>query len=105
MRLIDADELTEKVWRFGLGTREDIANLVCSMPTIATECDKCKSKMAFQIAKMAYEDRRLDESPTISHVVRCKDCIWFDSPRVCWRHGRFVENSNWFCADGERRRG
>ena len=37
-------------------------------------------------------------------IIRCKDCTWFDSPRVCLRHGRFVENNNWFCADGERRR-
>ena len=35
MRLIDGDELLERVWRFGLGTREDIANLVKSMPTVS----------------------------------------------------------------------
>lgn len=39
----------------------------------------------------------------VVEVVRCRDCTWFDSPTVCLRHGRYVENSNWFCADGERR--
>ena len=39
-----------------------------------------------------------------SEIIKCKDCTWFDSPMVCLRHGRFVENNNWFCADGERRR-
>ena len=34
MRQIDADELTEKVWRYGLGTREDIANLINNAPTV-----------------------------------------------------------------------
>lgn len=38
-------------------------------------------------------------------LVRCKGCLWFEPPRVCLRHGRFVENSKWFCADGERREG
>lgn len=34
MRLIDADELIEHVWRDRLDSRELIANLVESMPTI-----------------------------------------------------------------------
>ncbi len=34
MRLIDADELIEHVWRDRLDSRERIANLVESMPTI-----------------------------------------------------------------------
>ncbi|WP_303834682.1 hypothetical protein [Ruminococcus flavefaciens] len=34
MRLIDADELTEMVWRERLDTRERIANLVARQPTI-----------------------------------------------------------------------
>ena len=37
MRLIDADELTERLWRFGLGTREEVAGLVANMPTIEAE--------------------------------------------------------------------
>ena len=48
---------------------------------------------------------RIDALPSAQpEIIRCKDCTWFDSPRVCLRHGRFVENNNWFCADGERRR-
>lgn len=54
------------------------------------------------IDEVIYE---IDNAPTVDavEVVRCKDCTWFDSPRVCLRNGRFVENSNWYCADGERR--
>lgn len=36
MRVIDADELIEHVWRNRLDSRERIANLVKSMPTIKT---------------------------------------------------------------------
>lgn len=43
MRLIDADELEEKAWRFGLGTREDVANLIRNAPTVdAVEVVRCK---------------------------------------------------------------
>lgn len=37
MRLIDADELTEKAWRVGFRpfrTREDIADLIANAPTV-----------------------------------------------------------------------
>ena len=34
MRLIDADELIEHVWRDRVDSRERIANLVKSMPTV-----------------------------------------------------------------------
>ena len=34
MRLIDADELMEHIWRDRLDSRERIANLVESMPTV-----------------------------------------------------------------------
>lgn len=33
-RLVDADELEEKAWRFGLGTREDVVNLIRNAPTV-----------------------------------------------------------------------
>ena len=33
-RLIDADELTEKAWRYGLATREDIAQMIANAPTV-----------------------------------------------------------------------
>jgi hypothetical protein len=34
MRLIDADELTEAVWRERLDTRKRIADLIAKQPTI-----------------------------------------------------------------------
>ena len=37
MRAIDADELMEHVWRDRLDSRERIANLVKSMPTVKSE--------------------------------------------------------------------
>lgn len=40
MRLIDADELIEHVWRDRVDSRERIANLVESMPTIKETKEK-----------------------------------------------------------------
>lgn len=42
MRLIDADELTEMVWRERLDTRERIANLIARQPTIEGAVNQCK---------------------------------------------------------------
>jgi hypothetical protein len=42
MRLIDADELTEMVWRERLDTRERIANLIARQPTITRSVKQCK---------------------------------------------------------------
>lgn len=42
MRLIDADELTELVWRERLDTRERIANLITRQPTIERAVNQCK---------------------------------------------------------------
>ena len=42
MRLIDADELTEMVWRERLDTRERIANLIARQPTIKRAVNQCK---------------------------------------------------------------
>lgn len=42
MRLIDADELTEMVWRERLDTRERIANLIARQPTIKGAVKRCK---------------------------------------------------------------
>ena len=74
MRLIDADELEEKAWRFGLGTREDVANLIRNAPTV-------------------------DAVP----VVRCKDCVYFWDG-VCTAHTDAIcTDENEFCSWGERR--
>ena len=46
----------------------------------------------------------LQEAPTIDAVpvVRCKDCVWCDEHGYCDKNEMFVENREWFCADGER---
>ena len=90
-RLIDADELTEKAWRYGLATREDIAQMIANAPTVdAVE------------------------------VVRCKDCKWWgeddnDLYGYCMAMKHGYVSSNWeigiyrkykgdfYCADGERK--
>lgn len=52
MRLIDADELIERVWRERLDSRERMENLVKRMPTAKT----------------------FDSQPDI---IYCKDCKWY----------------------------
>lgn len=42
MRPIDADELTEMVWRERLDTRERIANLIARQPTIKRTVERGK---------------------------------------------------------------
>ena len=42
MRLIDADELTEMVWRERVDTRERIADLIARQPTIEGAVKRCK---------------------------------------------------------------
>ena len=48
---------------------------------------------------------RLKHLPTIDAVpvVRCKDCVWCDERGYCNKHEMFVENCDWYCADGERK--
>ena len=45
MRLIDADELTEAIWRERLDTRERIADLVARQPTVKTDVQAAFDKM------------------------------------------------------------
>ena len=49
--------------------------------------------------------RDIDKMPTIDAVpvVRCKDCVWCDEHGYCNKHEMFVENCDWYCADGERK--
>ena len=44
-------------------------------------------------------------APTIDAVpvVRCKDCVWCEAHGYCDKNEMFVENREWFCADGERK--
>lgn len=84
MRLIDGDELIEHVWRDRLDSRERIANLVESMPTI-------KAIPAADVAP----------------VIRCKDCehdisSQFDMEARCNLWG-CLKPKRGFCDAGKRR--
>lgn len=81
-RLIDADELSERMWRTQLSTREDIDLVIRTMPTV-------------------------DAEP----VVRCKDCIhnhvstWNHGVRdkpMC-HFTNLVRSNEFYCGFGERR--
>ena len=51
MRLIDADELTEMVWRERLDTRERIADLIARQPTIKGAVKRCKMNKCYFCGK------------------------------------------------------
>ena len=51
MRLIDADELMEHVWRDKLDSRELIAEMVDTAPTI----DQCNEKDCLLMKKLVHE--------------------------------------------------
>ena len=46
----------------------------------------------------------IDSAETIDAVpvVRCKDCKYWWYGNYCDKHGKGQENTDWFCADGER---
>ena len=74
-RLIDADELSERMWRTQISTREDIDLVIRTMPTVdAVE------------------------------VIRCKDCEYFlsDEPTIC-ELTMCGANDEGFCAWAERK--
>ena len=89
-RLIDADTLMDWIWRSEADTREKIGKIISDQPTVDA-----------------------------IHVVRCKDCKWWDKKDnnstygycdAC-KHGHISEHweigiyrtykSDWFCAYGE----
>ena len=74
MRLIDADELIEHVWRDRVDSRERIANLVESMPTIK------ETRGAWQIGKFSDDDHRYND-----WSYRCNQCgeVVFSTSRYC----------------------
>lgn len=81
MRLIDGDELIEHVWRDRLDSRERIANLVKSMPTIKTI-----------------------PAADVAPVIRCKECKYFMSPHACSHDdGMITAQLDGFCSYGERK--
>lgn len=74
MRLIDADELTEMVWRERLDTRERIANLIARQPTIEAKpvkrgkwdryiCSECNVCADYFISGDFYFDEKPDYCP------------------------------------------
>ena len=73
MRLIDADELIERTWRWAVNSREAVQQMIKGCPTI-------------------------DAVP----VIRCKDCkYWYGSGNYCDYEMRAFEDD--FCSMGERR--
>lgn len=80
MRLIDADELTEMVWRERLDTRERIANLVARQPTIKSMvkhgkwdgyiCSECNVCADYFISGDFYFDKKPDYCPNCGADMR-----------------------------------
>ena len=106
MRLIDADELMEHVWRDRLDSRERIANLVKLQPTVTAEIDTGLYVDGF---KDGYRQGRQDAQ---SYKVMCKDCKYkvltrdddyYSKDIVCdyWESDGLTEND--FCSRAERR--
>ena len=74
MRLIDGDELIEHVWRDRLDSRERIANLVESMPTIK------ETEGVWIVGKFTEDDRRYND-----RSYKCNQCqeIVFSASKYC----------------------
>jgi len=81
MRLIDADELTEMVWRERLDTRERIANLIVRQPTIEAKpvkrgkwdgyiCSECNVCADYFISGDFYFDEKPDYCPNCGADMR-----------------------------------
>lgn len=68
MRLIDADELIEYVWRDRVDSRERIANLVESMPTVR------ETEGVWTVGKFTEDARRCTD-----RSYRCDECKTFSS--------------------------
>lgn len=73
MRLIDADELIEHIWRDRLDSRERIANLVESMPTIKGTIP------VVDVVPVVHAHWKDNKNGTVS----CSRCsTWFQKGRV-----------------------
>lgn len=75
MRLIDADELKEKVWRVPLDTREKIADLVDGMSTVSADLTVDLLKLVLDKDRTA-EVRLKKDDPMIGEGYdgRCMAC-------------------------------
>lgn len=86
MRVIDADELIEHVWRDRLDSRERIANLVESMPTVR------------------------ETEGVWQELVRCRDCKYFNHLYRFKRNacgcpqGCVKPEPDGYCSYGERKK-
>ena len=73
-------------------TREEAVQIIEKMP-ISHECR--------EFFGLALEALRQPE------IVRCKDCKWFYQPFVnegmCIKHDHDFHDTDWYCADGERK--
>lgn len=86
MRLIDADELLEHVWRERLDSRERIEHLVVSRPTITPE--RKRGRWLEKKVVHAINDERIAEWQSC----KCSECgrydtrpymYYFDKPNFC----------------------
>ncbi len=84
MRLIDADELTEKMWRSDCSSREKIDDLIRTMPTVLTdEMKPIFDKVLDMMPKLV--DAITDALPNIvSSGIKCNECGYFQKSTGKW---------------------
>lgn len=80
MRLIDADELTEMVWRERLDTRERIADLIARQPTI--ERTVKRGKMIPFTGEEEIKFYKLTGNHFDDRCSECGSCV-FDTDNFC----------------------
>lgn len=98
MRLIDGDELIEHVWRDRLDSRERIANLVESMPTIKIipAADVISKTDMITLLEETEKDitKGVEASPTgmmikaVFGVIKCKVNMWKEIPSTPYQEDK-----------------
>lgn len=83
MRLIDADELTEAVWRERLDTRERIADLVARQPTVKTD------------VQVDFDKMRLIDADELKDTLRAINLIFLDTERNTLADVQPVKHGRW----------
>ena len=72
MRLIDANELTEMIWRKQVDTRERISNIIARQPTVKTDVqadfDKMRLIDADELTEAVWRER-LDTRKRIADLI------------------------------------
>lgn len=88
MRLIDADELMEKVKKW--------------LPP--DPCGREEKEFPFETDICVSMLMEIEEAPTAVDLVRCKDCRYrVDPDKCCHPDGLICAKSNNFCSYGERK--